>query len=51
METQHVKKDLLEWICPNCQTVNTVDGKPDIVTCTDCDVNQLAYTMEFKKKD
>ena len=45
------KKHLLDWDCQNCGNTNTVDGKPDFVTCGNCQVNQLAYLVTFLERE
>ena len=45
----HARIHLLDWTCPNCETVNTVNGRADVVACGTCSVSQLAYTVEFSE--
>lgn len=45
-----IKHHLRDWNCPNCQTVNTLDGAADIVTCTKCGINQLTYTVVLREQ-
>ena len=51
MESIARKKQLLDWDCQSCGNTNTVDGKPDFVTCSVCQVNQLAYQVEFREQE
>jgi hypothetical protein len=43
------KTELYKWQCPNCATVQEIDGLPDVIICQKCNVNQLAYTIQFVK--
>jgi len=51
MEAVVHKKHLLDWDCQSCGNTNTVDGKPDFVTCGVCQVNQLAYQVQFRERE
>ena len=38
------------WACPACDSNNKVTGFPDILHCSRCGVNQLAYLTTLEEE-
>ena len=39
------------WVCPACDSNNKVTGFPDILHCSRCGVNQLAYLITLEEPE